>query len=114
MTLFPSGVAPVTELLEVERGVTFRCKILLFEDAAKTKPLNITGLTVKLVIEGVTTLASGSGLTINFATGQIAVKLTPVQTAAVEVAQAHYYLTLEENAEEIVPPIKGTMTFTDL
>lgn len=114
MTLFPSGVAPTTELLEVERGVTFRCKILLFEDAAKTKPLDITGLTAKLVIAGVTTLASGSGLTVIASPASIAVKLTPAQTLAVEVAQAPYHLTLEENAEEIVPPIKGTMTFTDL
>lgn len=113
MTLFAGGVSPTSELLEVERGVTFRCKILLFEDAAKTKPLNLTGLTITLKIDGVANLASGAGLTITPLAGQIDVKLTPVQTRAVVVAQAHYCLFLEENAEEIVPPLNGTMTFTN-
>lgn len=111
MPTFPDGVTPTSELLAVERGVTYRCKILLFKDAAKTEPLNLTGLTITLKIDGVATLASGSGLTINVAAGSIAVKLTPAQTKAVVVAQTHYCLFLEENAEEIVAAIHGTMTF---
>lgn len=113
MSILQNGVTPSTELLEAVRGFTFRCTITLYEDEAKTKPLPLGSYTIKLVIPGLGTLTSGNGLTINNATGAIAVKLTPVQTGAVVPAQLHYYLSLEENAEEIVPPVKGTIVFSN-
>jgi hypothetical protein len=103
---------PVTELLNVERGVTFRCKITLYEDKAKTKPLNLTGLIVTLAIQGAFSLTAGAGLTITPLAGEIAVKLTPAQIASVSVPQTSYRLTLEESPEEIVAVLKGPIHFT--
>jgi hypothetical protein len=110
---FPDGVTPESELLAVERGRTFRCTFFLFKDKAKTEPLNLAGLTITLSIDGVLTLASGSGLTINAAAGSIAVKITPAQSKAVVLDQTHWALTLEENPEEIVTGRNGTMIFSN-
>jgi hypothetical protein len=111
MTLFPNGVTPSTEHFDVLRGMTFRRTITLFEDEAKTKPLNLTGLTVKLTVAGDLTLTSGSGLVISPTEGKNAIRLTPTQTTAAPANVCHYVLTLEESSEEIVPPLVGNMTF---
>lgn len=113
MALPAEGVIADTELLDVTRGFSFRRLVTFYEDTAHTKPFNLTGLTVKLVIAGLGTLASGAGLTITPLTGQIAIKLTPAQTTAFVAAQTHYYFSFEENAEEIVGPLSGTMTFSN-
>lgn len=113
MPLPAEGVVADTELLAVTRGFTYRRLVTFYEDAARTKPFNLTGLTVKLTIAGLATLASGAGLTITPATGQVALKLTPALTLAFIPAQTHYYFSFEENAEEIVGPLSGTMTFTN-
>lgn len=113
MALPAVGVFAQTELLDITRGFTFRRLVTFYEDEAHTKVFNLTGLTVKLVIAGLGTLVSGAGLTVTAATGQVAVKLTPAQTAAFVAAQTHYYFSFEENAEEIVGPLSGTMTFSN-
>lgn len=86
----------------------------VFEDEAKTKPLEGLGSlwTPKLEIAGYINLVMGAGLAVS-GLGALLVTLLPSQTRNAPAAQLHYLLSLTEvgNPEEVVFPLRGTFLF---
>ena len=113
MTVLQNGVSPAPAVLEVIRGMTYRCSFRWFANEAETVALNLTGVTVTLTVVGLFTLTVGNGLTVNAAAGTCAVKIPPALSRGVQLDQAHFYITFEENSEEVAPPVAGTMTLTN-
>ena len=100
----PTGVKPNQENLGIIRGMTFRARVKLFEDKAKTKALNLTGVTVELDIDGYLTLTEGAGLTVTKLQGEVVIELTAAQTQeAPPTASLHYFLIFKEGTEKVVP-----------
>jgi len=100
------------EYIEATRGRTCRFSIALFEDAAHSKVLTLTNMTVRLTFGADwLVLTSGNGLTVNAAAGTVEVKLTPIQTSEAPAPQLNFVLDIEESATEVLPPLKGTISF---
>ena|SRR5215469_1650544 len=113
---FTQGVLPASANLVVRRGITLRRIATIYEDAAKTIPLNLAGWTAELlIVDGSTTyltLKEGTGLTVTKAKGEVAILLTPEQTKNAPRETLHWYLTIEESSSEKVEVLEGTLTIS--
>lgn len=94
--------ATLTYDFVVRAGSTWRRTIQLFEDKARTKPANLTGEEVKLVLENGPTLTDGHGLTIIRAEGKITGEIYEVP----ESIEGGYHLFVG-NSERILYPQDG-------
>jgi RNase P/RNase MRP subunit p29 len=97
------------------RGTTFRRKVELFTDEAKTKRRNLTGLKISVALDKYLTLVSGNGLVINVVEGMVTIELTPAQTKAAPKETISFFMEIqkEEAPEEVVDPLEGIFTFPE-
>jgi hypothetical protein len=104
-------LTPATVDLKVYRTGTFATKLLLWKNQEPKEQFPLSEYTVELVITGLFNLKPAAGLTIS--ENEIAIQLTATQTGSVTTgARAHYYLKLTKG-EEVVFPMRGSMTFID-
>jgi hypothetical protein len=112
MTEFPT-FEPAKQPLKAYAGDTFAQLVRLWKNKEKSEPFDLAGYTVTLLIEGVTTLKAGEGLTIDAAEGEIHIELTDVETDNIangETIAPRYRLRIEKE-EKRTTLMRGNFTF---
>jgi hypothetical protein len=113
--LTATDIDPVYVEFTVIRGTTFRRKVELFTDEAKTHKRNLAGLKITVTLTEYLTLTSGDGLVIDVADGIVTMELTPAQSKAAPKEVISFFMEVEkeEAPEETVDPLEGIFTFPE-
>lgn len=97
----------------VRRGFTYRRTIALYSDAARTQPLNLTGLNVRLKAGEWKNLTPGAGLTI--VENKVTLELTPTDTETAPKERIYFVLEVENpEPTENDGPVHGVFIFESL
>jgi hypothetical protein len=111
--LFPEGYVPLKKALEVERGVTFRDRIELYRDKARTIPVNFAGYIATFEIRGYITLTEGDGLTASPINGRVDLLITDAQTLSMPPVGQLRYALMFSNVEETVVAQSGALLISN-
>lgn len=95
------------------RGIAWTRRVKLWDDEERTAPLLMQGLTFKLFIGGDFTLISGAGIVVHEGPSELALSLSPEQTAAASEDQMRFYLLIEESGVPKVCPLHGVFSFVN-
>lgn len=103
---------PVEQDINVYIAGTFDETLTLYQDSAKTLPLNLTGYVAQLTTDSGLDLNTTNGrLVLGGAAGTIRISMPTSQTSTFTGGVTHYRLKITDVAGAVTFPVIGTMRF---